>query len=105
MKRRRCPLSPRACRNALIAFVVCCGLAYRPPCLLASTPERQSEELLDQAQGLERQHRWLEACHAYDDLLRRDREQVECHDGYLRCLRHYYLSRRHQDAAYRQAVA
>jgi hypothetical protein len=98
-------LSPRACRNALIAFAVFCGLAYLPPWLRASTPERQSEELIDQAQSLERQHRWLEACHAYDDLLRRDREQVEYHDGYLRCLRHYYLSRRHQDAAYRQAVA
>jgi hypothetical protein len=98
-------LSPRACRSALIATTVCCGLAFLSPRLPASTPERQSENLPEQAQILERQHHWLEACHVYDELLRRDRDQVEYHDGYQRCLRHYYLSRRHQDGAYRQALA
>jgi hypothetical protein len=80
-------------------------LAFLPQRLGAATPERQFDNQLEQARSLERQHRWLEACHAYDDLVHRDRDQVEYRDGYQRCLRHYYLSRRHQDAAYRQAVA
>jgi Peptidase family S41 len=105
IQRRRCPLPAVCFPKNLIPIAVVGVLAFVPGRLPAAASDRLTEGLAVQAQDLEKQHRWLDACRSYDDLLRKDREQSEYRDGYQRCLRHYYLSRRHQDAAYRQAVA
>ncbi len=94
------------CRNTLLALALVGGLVFVPTGLPAAAPNRLSEPASQpRALELEKQQRWLDACRCYDELLRKDREQREYRDGYQRCLRHYYLSRRHQDTAYRQALA
>ncbi len=50
-----------------------------------------------QAQNLEKQSRWFEACCLYDELLAKDRNQAELRDAYRRCLRHFRQQRRLDD--------
>jgi carboxyl-terminal processing protease len=47
---------------------------------------------------------WLEACRAYDDVLRKNRHHLQAREGYQRCLRRLHLTVRHSDPAYRQIV-
>jgi carboxyl-terminal processing protease len=62
------------------------------------------DDLRRQAQACERRGDWLEACRCYDEIFRKDRTQTEARDAYRRCLRHYYLVRRHQDDTYRRLL-
>ncbi|HEY7156995.1 MAG TPA: S41 family peptidase [Gemmataceae bacterium] len=61
-------------------------------------------ELSKQAEKLEKQHDWLEACRVYDEILHRDRTRDDARRAYQRCLRRYHVVHRHQDKIYREAV-
>lgn len=56
------------------------------------------------ASEFEKRGAWLEACRAWDDVLRRDRQSGPARDGYQRCLRRLQLQMRHSDQAYQQAL-
>jgi carboxyl-terminal processing protease len=56
-----------------------------------------AETSREQAQNLEKQGRWFEACCLYDDLLARDRNHPELRDAYRRCLRNFRQQRRLDD--------
>jgi hypothetical protein len=96
------PVVPRRipCRICLLV-----ALAFLSSTTVLAGPARTTDPLLVRAQEAEKERRWYEACHFYDDLLRKERESAEYREGYQRCLRHFYLTRRHKDPAYRQAVA
>jgi carboxyl-terminal processing protease len=61
-------------------------------------------ELSKQAEKLEKQHDWLEACCLYREVLHRDRTRDDVRLAYQRCLRRYHIVHRHQDQVYRQAL-
>ncbi len=98
-------MSPRAFPRVPARLTLLAVLVLFPSRLPAAGGFYVPDPLLVRAQDLEKQHRWLDACHAYDDLLHKDRERADYRDGYQRCLRRHYLARRHADAAYRQALA
>jgi carboxyl-terminal processing protease len=79
--------------------------ACLPASLPAETQAPRTEDFKDKGAAAEKRHDWLEACRWYDKALRKDRTQADLRDAYQRCLRHVYLVRRHQDPAYRAAVA
>jgi carboxyl-terminal processing protease len=56
------------------------------------------------AQEFEKRGAWLEACRAYDDVLRRDRTNISARQGYQRCLRRLQVQARHLDPLYRQTI-
>src|SRR5262249_33037327 len=58
-----------------------------------------------QAQLLEKQGRWYEACSLYDELLSKDRNHPELREAYRRCLRHFRQVRRLQDGALRSVLS
>jgi carboxyl-terminal processing protease len=61
-------------------------------------------ELSKQAEKLEKQHDWLEACCLYGKILHRDRTREDARLAYQRCLRRYHVVHRHQDKVYRHAL-
>jgi carboxyl-terminal processing protease len=73
----------------------------RQPGRLAGT----LDELQKQAAACEASRDWIEASRCYDEILRRDRNRTDARASFLRCVRHNHLVRRHQDSAYRQALA
>ena len=52
----------------------------------------------------EKRGAWLEACRCYDEILRKDRDNVGIREAYQRCLRRLHLTARHEDAVYRQTL-
>jgi hypothetical protein len=80
-------------------------LAFLPSRLPAAGVDPPADPLLARARQFEKERRWIDACRCYDDLLRKDRDQAAYREGHQRCLRLYYLSRRHKDNAYHQALA
>src|SRR5579883_355762 len=99
------PLSPLALRTRAACLLLLGGLAFLPSRLPAAGVDPPVDPLLARARQFEKDRRWLDACRCYDDLLRKDRDQAAYRDGHQRCLRLYYLSRRHKDNAYHQALA
>ena len=65
--------------------------------LLIPLNRASADPLRQQAQNLEKQGRWFEACCLYDELLTKDRNQPELRDGYRRCLRNFRQQRRLDD--------
>ena len=55
------------------------------------------DDTVRQAQDLEKQGRWFEACCLYDELLSKDRNHAELREAYRRSLRHFRQERRLQD--------
>jgi hypothetical protein len=98
-------LSPLAFRRRPACLVLLVVLAFSPARVRASGAFLATDPLLVRAQQLEKERRWFDACRCYEDLLHKERDQSEYREGYQRCLRHFYLTRRHKDAAYRQALA
>src|SRR5260370_25400057 len=56
--------------------------------LLVPAAPAQTASLRQQAQLLERQGRWYEACGLYDDLLSKDRNHPELREAFRPCFRH-----------------
>jgi carboxyl-terminal processing protease len=82
------------------------GLLLLPAPLGAQTAG--PEDLRAQASDFEKRRDWLEACRAYDEILRKERGErarEEARQGYQRCLRRYLIARRHADRGYREALA
>jgi len=52
---------------------------------------------LRDAEALEKDKRWFEACSAYDELLTKDRNDAGLREAYRRCLRRFRQSRRLSD--------
>lgn len=78
-------------------------------CLLAVSSSASAEaEPLEKrrvkALQLEKRGAWLEACRLYEDLLRKQRNDLAAREGYQRCLRRLHLMLRHADPGYRQAL-
>jgi carboxyl-terminal processing protease len=65
--------------------------------LLVPLSQGQADTIRQQAQNLEKQGRWFEACGLYDELLSKDRNHTELREAYRRCLRHFRQERRLQD--------
>lgn len=72
---------------------------------LAFSEAPSLEKRRQQAVEFEKRGAWLEACRAYDDVLRRDREHTFAREGYQRCLRRLHQQLRHGDSAYRQMLS
>ena len=53
-----------------------------------------------QARDAEKRGAWLEACRCYDELLRKDRNNVAFREAYQRCLRRLHVVARHNDLLY-----
>jgi carboxyl-terminal processing protease len=72
----------------------------------ASVPAQAvvSDDLIRQAEVLEKNHDWLEACHIYEELLRRHRDDARLRQAYQRCMRRYHIVHRHQDKLYLAAL-
>jgi carboxyl-terminal processing protease len=70
----------------------------------AEKPERL-EDIRRQAREAEKRGDWLKACWRYDEILRRDRTNVEAREAYHRCLRHHQITTRHNDRGYRDLLA
>jgi hypothetical protein len=81
---------------ALLAFLFFAAAAKAAP---APTDALRSQALKHEAEG-----NWLQACRDYDELIRRDRGNVEAREGYHRCFRQYQILRRHSDPTYRDAL-
>ena len=62
------------------------------------------DELQSQAQACERNGDWVGACRKYDDMIRKDRGNLEAREAYHRCIRQYQIVRRHSDRVYREAL-
>src|SRR5579872_6480641 len=60
--------------------------------------------LLSEAQACEQKGDWIGSCRKYDEVIRRERDNLEARDGYHRCLRQYQIVRRHSDPVYRDAL-
>lgn len=99
------PLSLRALRARTARLFLLGVLAFVPSRILAAGVDPPSDPLLVRALQCEKEHRWLDACRCYDELLHKERDQAAYRTAHQRCLRLYYLSRRHKDNAYRQALA
>jgi len=65
--------------------------------LVLPSARAQSSSSRQQAQLLEKQGRWFEACSLYDELLSKDRNNPELREAYRRCLRHFRQVRRLTD--------
>jgi len=92
----------------LIYFALLAGLAFLPSRIPAAGLPLNADSpdsAFSKAKALEKEHRWYEASCGYRDLYRKDRNQIEYREGYRRCLRRYYQTSRHNDNAYRQALA
>jgi carboxyl-terminal processing protease len=78
--------------------------------LLWLLPVAASAEMLpmvkwrEKALELEKRGAWLEACRCYDEILRKDRDNVAVREAYQRCLRRLHLTARHEDVVYRQTL-
>jgi len=59
----------------------------------------QTVSLREQAQALEKEGRWFEACSIYDELLGKDRNDTVLRDAYRRCLRRFRQARRLADTS------
>ncbi len=71
----------------------------------ASAQATRLDELRRQAQECEKSGDWLGACRLYDEMIRKDRGNVEARESYHRCYRQYQITRRHSDHVYRDALA
>ena len=71
---------------------------------LPATPA-QTVPLEQQAKILQRQGRWYEACCVYDELLSKDRNNLEWRNAYRACLRRFRQLRRLQDGALQSVLA
>jgi carboxyl-terminal processing protease len=69
-----------------------------------AAPLAKPDDPRQQARALEQRGEWLDACRAYDQILRRDRADAGARESYLRCLRRYHATRRHRDDAYRRLI-
>jgi hypothetical protein len=98
-------LSPHSFRLRAACLLFLGGLAFLPTRLPAAGTDHPADLGLVQARKYEQERRWLEAYRCYEDLLRKDRDEPVYREGHQRCLRLHYLSRRHKDGAYRQALA
>src|SRR5689334_411475 len=70
-------------------------LAAAPSALLAQ-PGRtdtsfDARQLVTAANDAEKRGDWAEACRAYEQILKQDRNQPELRQAYQRCLRQYHL--------------
>ena len=84
------------------AFLV--GVACLLPAASAAPLPADASPLLQQAKEFQERGQWIDACRAYDELLRKDRNQPEIREAYQKCLRHVLQARRHRDQAFRQAL-
>lgn len=98
-------MPPTTPRRASCWLLLLAGLSFFPNALPAAGTFRTIEPLVLQAQDFEKDGKWVEACRCYDELLRKDRDQLEYRAGYQRCLRRFHLARRHRDPAFAKALA
>lgn len=70
----------------------------------ATAPASDVDAVLSQGQELEGQRRWGEALSLYEDALRRHPTDAALGDRIQRSRLHYDLSRRYNDASYRQSL-
>ncbi len=71
----------------------------------ASAQATRLDDLRRQAQDCEKSGDWLGACRLYDEMIHKDRGNVEARESYHRCYRQYQIVRRHSDHVYREALA
>jgi carboxyl-terminal processing protease len=74
------------------------------PALAGATPENDVETLRHKALQCEEANQWVKACALYEQVLARDRGQLDVRERYQICLRHLQLARRCQDGAFRAQV-
>src|SRR5262249_54872196 len=90
----RRPLSSRGILlvfSALAALFFCGSVRAQTPYL---------DDCRTRALAAEKRGDWVEACNCYDEILRKDRTQIDARDGYQRCLRRFHLA-----PSYRAAVS
>jgi carboxyl-terminal processing protease len=80
----------------LLAFLLFAAATNAAP---APQDGLRGEALKHESEG-----KWLLACRDYDELIRRDRGDVEAREGYHRCFRQYQIFRRHSDQTYRDTL-
>jgi carboxyl-terminal processing protease len=110
-QRRSAPVtdySPLTIRHSFFTRYVIISVATFWLALVLS-PLRAGEAKLDllrgQAEHLEKEGNWEQACLAYADLFSKDRQYFESlRDRYQTCLRHIHQTRRHHDPTIRQQV-
>jgi carboxyl-terminal processing protease len=90
---------------AVLFALLLLNAAPAAPVNVALAAPAPLDELQSQAQACERNGDWVGACHKYDDMIRKDRGNVEAREAYHRCLRQYQIVRRHSDRVYREALA
>jgi carboxyl-terminal processing protease len=66
-------------------------------------PVRQ-DDFHRQGQTAELRGDWLEACKAYAEAMRQDRNRIDLKEAYQRSLRHFYLQQRHRDPGFRDVL-
>lgn len=93
----RTPTMRRHSTTAILLFLLV------TPALVAQAP--RLDDLARQGQGYEQRGDWLEACKAYGEAFRLERNRIDLREAYQRCLRHYYLQQRHRDPGYRAILA
>jgi carboxyl-terminal processing protease len=89
--------------SAVVLALFLVGAAVAAPARNGPAPA-PSDDLLNQAQALEQRGDWPNASRKYDDLIRKNRGNIEARDGYHRCVRQYQILRRHSDRHYREAL-
>jgi len=94
----------------VIATLLCLSWGTQPAFALPSLADLADRvpDLPTRASECEANKQWLQACIYYDELLRKavvSTERENYRNAYLRCLRHYHQSRRHDDEALRQSVS
>jgi carboxyl-terminal processing protease len=72
--------------------------------LAASAQPISPAKWRQKALEFEKRGAWLEACRCYDEILRKDRDNVGIREAYQRCLRRLHLTARHEDTVYRQTL-
>jgi carboxyl-terminal processing protease len=69
-----------------------------------ASAESVRNDPLRQAQVCENNGQWLDACRLYDEMIRKERGNLEAREGYHRCLRQYQIKCRHTDRVYRDTL-
>ena len=86
---------------AVFAALLYAGYAVPAPALPAPAPQDE----LQKALAAEKSGDWVEACRRYDEMIRKDRNNLEAREAYHRCIRQYQIARRHSDRLYRDTLA
>ena len=103
-------LRPPWITNAILGFLLTGIALLFAPVVSQAAPQpvdavKKDRDIEALARAAQQNGRWLEACRLYEEVCRKDKPSAEAREALQECTRRYYLSRRHNDRTYHDALA